>query len=62
LARLTTAVVSSNIKAELLASELIYASLDEGETPGEEVRKAVVDLVDELEEDQDTIRVWTTLL
>jgi translational activator of cytochrome c oxidase 1 len=61
LAGLTAAVASSDIPTELLASELIYAPSDEGETPSEEVRKEVADLVDKLEEDQDTIRVWTTL-
>jgi transcriptional/translational regulatory protein YebC/TACO1 len=61
LTRLTSAVTAPGISNELLSSELIYAPLEEGESPDEGMEAQITDLVRALEEDEDTLRVWTTL-
>ncbi|KZP20880.1 YebC-like protein [Athelia psychrophila] len=45
----------------VLSSELIYTPLQESEPPDEELAASIGELVGELEEDEDTLRVWTTL-
>lgn len=45
---------------ELLASELIYAPLEALEA-SEELEGNLSALVDDLEANEDTLRVWTTL-
>ena len=45
----------------VLSSELIYTPLQASEPPDEELAQKIGDLVGELEEDEDTLRVWTTL-
>jgi len=61
LATLTSAVSAPGISSELLSSELIYAPLQGLEPPDETIEAKIADLVDALEEDDDTLRVWTTL-
>lgn len=61
LARLTSAVTGSDISKELLSSELIYAPVDKVESSDEELEGKVKELVEDLEEDEDTLRVWTTI-
>lgn len=46
---------------ELLASELVYSPVDPAEPPDEETAAKVENLVETLEENDDTVRVWTTL-
>lgn len=46
---------------ELLSSELIYTPIEEIDSPNAELESKISDLVDALEEDEDTLRVWTTL-
>lgn len=46
---------------ELVNSELIYAPSDPGEAPDEETENQIANLIEALEENEDTLRVWTTL-
>ncbi|THH13354.1 hypothetical protein EW146_g6855 [Bondarzewia mesenterica] len=61
LAKLTTAVMASGLARELLTSELIYAPSEAPEGVDEEMESRVGEMVNELEENEDTLRVWTTL-
>jgi len=61
LATLTSAISAPGVSSELLSSELIYAPLQGLEPPNEIIEAKMADLVDALEEDDDTLRVWTTL-
>ena len=61
LATLTSAVAAPGLSREVLASELVYAPLQEGMPPDETIEAKIADLVDDLEEQEDTLRVWTTL-
>ncbi|KAI0319826.1 YebC-like protein [Amylostereum chailletii] len=60
LAKLTAAVTAPGLVRELLNSELIYAPGMPGEAD-EEMENAVGELVQKLEDHEDTLRVWTTL-
>ena len=53
--------MSSGLCKELVNSELIYAPSDPGEAPDEDTEKQIATLIEALEENEDTLRVWTTL-
>lgn len=55
------AAVDTPASRGVLTSELIYAPLQPSEPPDEELADQIGELVSELEEDEDTLRVWTTL-
>jgi translational activator of cytochrome c oxidase 1 len=61
LATLTSAVAGSGLSREVLASELIYTPSGESALPDETMEAQIADLVEDLEEHEDTLRVWTTL-
>jgi translational activator of cytochrome c oxidase 1 len=61
LGRLTSAVVAPELSAELLSSELIWTPLQQSSPVDEIVEAKIIDLVDDLEQHEDTLRVWTTL-
>jgi translational activator of cytochrome c oxidase 1 len=63
LARLVAAVTASSAGAshQLLSNELIYTPAEDGGQLDKELEKALCDLVGELDENPDTLRVWTTL-
>jgi len=61
LAKLTAALTAPGMSRELLTSELIYAPSDKSEVSDEVLENRVGELVSELEENEDTMRVWTTL-
>ncbi|KAI0078990.1 YebC-like protein [Panus rudis PR-1116 ss-1] len=61
LAKLTAAVTAPGMAKELLKSELVYQPIEQAEVPDEETQRKVAELVEELEENEDTLRVWTTL-
>lgn len=54
-------MTASTAKPELLSSELIYSPVEDADDPGEELGSKVTDLVDALEENDDCLRVWTSL-
>lgn len=58
---MTAALASPGLCKELLGSELIYAPVDPAEPPDEETVAKISHLVEELEDNEDTLRVWTTL-
>ncbi|KAF5324444.1 hypothetical protein D9611_004317 [Ephemerocybe angulata] len=61
LAKVTEAVTSSGVPSlHLQKSELIYSPVENVE-PDEEMELQVADLVQELEADEDTLRIWTSL-
>lgn len=60
LGKITDAVAKSGLSQGLLSSELIYAPGEEA-VMDEELSNRVKDLVSDLEENEDTLRVWTTL-
>ncbi|PFH52365.1 hypothetical protein AMATHDRAFT_74163 [Amanita thiersii Skay4041] len=60
LARVTAALTTSPLCRELLASELIYKPTERCPA-ADEVESRLSPLVDELEGNEDTLRVWTTL-
>ncbi|KAF7965402.1 hypothetical protein HWV62_43708 [Athelia sp. TMB] len=55
------AAIDAPVSRGVLSSELIYTPLQASEPPDEELAQKIGDLVGELEEDEDTLRVWTTL-
>ncbi|TFK26438.1 YebC-like protein, partial [Coprinopsis marcescibilis] len=58
----TLALVSSSTPSlKLQSSELIYAPAEEAEEPSEELGSKMAALVEELQADEDTLRVWTSL-
>jgi translational activator of cytochrome c oxidase 1 len=57
----TAAVTAPGHAKELLSSELVYTPVDSVDTPEDDSTNKVSDLVDSLEELEDTLRVWTTL-
>ncbi|KZS89881.1 YebC-like protein [Sistotremastrum niveocremeum HHB9708] len=63
LAKLTTELTTPPHSHELVASELVYvpASRDLVEELGTEEQKSLDDLVEELEEDEDCVRVWSAV-
>lgn len=61
LAALTASVTSHGISRELLSSELIYTPLETLQVEDEELKEKLKDLVEAIEEDEDTLRVWTTM-
>ena len=61
LATLTSAVAASGLSREVLASELVYTPSGESPLPDETIEVQIADLVEDLEEQEDTLRVWTTL-
>jgi len=61
LAALTSAVAASGLSREVLASELVYAPSVESALLDETMDAQIADLVEDLEEQEDTLRVWTTL-
>ncbi|KAH8107157.1 YebC-like protein [Cristinia sonorae] len=62
LARVMAAVTAPDMCKELLSSELIYRPTENsGVTPEEESLVAVSKLVEQLEANEDVLRVWTTL-
>jgi transcriptional/translational regulatory protein YebC/TACO1 len=61
LATLTSTVTAPGISRELLSSELVYKPSVKAGPPEETIAAKIADLVDALEEEEDTLRVWTTL-
>ncbi|KII85141.1 hypothetical protein PLICRDRAFT_166690 [Plicaturopsis crispa FD-325 SS-3] len=61
LAKLTAAVTRSGLSRDLLSSELVYAPVDKPESADEDLETKVAELVGALEDNEDTLRVWTTL-
>ena len=61
LSKVTNAVMAPGLCRELINSELIYAPNEPGEAPDDETETRIADLVEALEENEDTLRVWTTL-
>ncbi|EIM90450.1 YebC-like protein [Stereum hirsutum FP-91666 SS1] len=61
LAKLTTAVTASGLSKELITSELIYTPSEGPVETDEEMETNIGKLIEELEEYEDTLRVWTTL-
>ena len=59
LGKITNAVTQSGLSQGLLSSELIYAPADAVED--DELSSTVRGLVSDLEENESTLRVWTTL-
>ncbi|KAH7916026.1 transcriptional regulator TACO1-like protein [Hygrophoropsis aurantiaca] len=55
-----TAEIDRFPSCEVLVNEIAYAPLEQGET-ADDVKARVSDLVEALEEDDDVIRIWTTL-
>jgi len=45
---------------ELLNSELVYASIQPSQTSSD-IESEISDLIEELEANEDTLRVWTSL-
>jgi translational activator of cytochrome c oxidase 1 len=61
-ASLISLIRGSAIQSEVLASELIWAPLEPpAEEPSEELREQIAELVQDLEENEDCLRVWTSL-
>lgn len=61
LSKLTAAVTAPGMVKDLLGSELAYIPTEKLEFQDEELQTKTSDLVDSLEELEDTLRVWTTL-
>lgn len=61
LSPLTAALASPGLCKELLGSELIYAPVDPAGPPDEDTVAKISHLVEDLEDLEDTLRVWTTL-
>ncbi|EKM55731.1 uncharacterized protein PHACADRAFT_95157, partial [Phanerochaete carnosa HHB-10118-sp] len=61
LTKLTSAVTAPGLCEELLASELVYSPIDPAEPPDEQAVTKIESLVETLEENDDVVRVWTTL-
>ncbi|KAI0340646.1 YebC-like protein [Trametopsis cervina] len=61
LSHVTTAVTASGLCKDLLSSEIVYSPIDKVDDPEDETTNKIGDLVDSLEELEDTLRVWTTL-
>lgn len=53
--------IDAPVSRGVISRELIYVPLQESEPPDEQLAAQIKDLVAELEEDEDTLRVWTTL-
>ena len=60
LGKITNAVTQSGLSQGLLSSELIYAPAEDV-VEDDELSSMVKGLVSELEENESTLRVWTTL-
>ena len=56
-----TQVVTGRENVSLVSSELAWRPKEAVELGDEEIERSVGELVDELEEHEDTMRVWTTL-
>ncbi|KAJ3479691.1 hypothetical protein NLI96_g8884 [Meripilus lineatus] len=61
LSKVTEAVTSRGLADELIGSELVYQPVDAAEPPDEQLESKISNIVDALEENEDTLRVWTTL-
>ncbi|KAI0687187.1 YebC-like protein [Cytidiella melzeri] len=61
LSQVTAAVTASGVVDELLSSEVVYAPIDRVQPQDANLTARISDLVDSLEELEDTLRVWTTL-
>ncbi|GJE97094.1 YebC/PmpR family DNA-binding transcriptional regulator [Phanerochaete sordida] len=61
LAKLTSAVTAPGLCKELLASELVYSPVDPTDPPDEATVTKIENLVEALEENDDVVRVWTSL-
>ncbi|KAF8892630.1 hypothetical protein BD779DRAFT_1199543 [Infundibulicybe gibba] len=58
LTKLTNAVTSLHPPHKLMSSELIYTSL-EAVNCSDEIQGGLATLIEDLEEDEDTLRVWS---
>ena len=58
---MTSAVTAPGLCKELLSSELIYVPVDPAEAPDEDTEAKVSNLVEALENLDDTRCVWTSL-
>ena len=56
-----TQVVAGRENVSLVSIELAWRPKEAVELEDEEIERSVGELVDELEEHEDTMRVWTTL-
>jgi len=61
LSKLASAVTSPGKCRELLESELVYVPTEPVEEPAESLSTSISNLVEALEENEATIRVWTSL-
>ena len=60
LGRLTKQLTSAD-GVELLGIELIYVSKEPSEPPDDETGEKIGEFLDALEENEETLRVWSTL-
>jgi len=60
LAKVTTAAMSTGLCRELLSSELAYIPVEQGDALDDETAKTISELVEDLEDDDDVLRVYTT--
>jgi len=61
LGKITDAVTQSGLSQGLLSTELIYAPAEDAVEEDDELSSRVKGLVGDLEENESTLRVWTTL-
>jgi len=61
LAKTTTMVTKPKLDQQLLTSELVYVPKEPAHEPGEELEAKIASLVETLEENEDILRVYTTL-
>jgi transcriptional/translational regulatory protein YebC/TACO1 len=55
------AVTIPGVSGDLLASELIYTPLEVADPSDADLETKMIELVHALEDNEDTLRVWTTL-
>ncbi|EPQ58454.1 YebC-like protein [Gloeophyllum trabeum ATCC 11539] len=61
LSKVASAATAPGKYRELLESELVYVPTEPGEEADESLTNSISELVEALEDNEDTIRVWTTL-
>jgi transcriptional/translational regulatory protein YebC/TACO1 len=61
LAKTTAMVTKPKLDQQLLTSELVYVPKESAHEPGEELEAKIASLVETLEENEDILRVYTTL-
>lgn len=58
---MTAAITAPGMSRELVNSELIYVPAEPSEGLDEETETRIAELLDAIEENEDTLRVWTTI-